>query len=184
MVILATMATVIASQALISGAFSLTRQGIALGLFPRVQIVFTSTQIEGQIYIPAVNWMLMAGCTLLVVGFKSSSALAAAYGIAVTGTMAITSFIFYFVARGWGWPQYPGGAAVPALSDDRSFLFLGQPAEVRRRRLHPDRHRLLHLLPDGDLEVESDAARPGLREFSAAPAEALYRLEAEAHRES
>jgi KUP system potassium uptake protein len=105
-VVLATMATVIASQALISGAFSLTRQGIALGLFPRVQINFTSVEIEGQIYIPVVNWLLMAGCMLLVFGFKTSSSLAAAYGIAVTGTMAITTFIFYFVARGWGWKRY------------------------------------------------------------------------------
>ena len=105
-VVLATMATVIASQALITGAFSLTRQGIALGLFPRVQINFTSAEIEGQIYIPVVNWLLMAGCMLLVFGFKTSSSLAAAYGIAVTGTMAITTFIFYFVARGWGWKRY------------------------------------------------------------------------------
>ena len=104
-VALATMATVIASQALISGAFSMTRQGIALGFFPRINIVFTSAEIEGQIYIPAVNWLLLAGCLLLVVSFKTSSSLAAAYGIAVTGTMAITSFIFYFVARGWGWKQ-------------------------------------------------------------------------------
>ncbi|MHB8830099.1 MAG: potassium transporter Kup [Syntrophales bacterium] len=104
-VALATMATVIASQALISGAFSMTRQGIALGFFPRIDIVFTSAEIEGQIYIPAVNWLLLAGCLLLVIGFRTSSALAAAYGIAVTGTMAITSLIFYFVARGWGWKR-------------------------------------------------------------------------------
>jgi KUP system potassium uptake protein len=105
-VVLATTATVIASQALISGAFSMTRQGIALGFFPRINIVFTSAEIEGQIYIPAVNWLLLTSCLLLVIGFKTSSALAAAYGIAVTGTMAITSFIFYFVARGWGWKRY------------------------------------------------------------------------------
>jgi len=105
-VALATMATVIASQALISGAFSMTRQGIALGFFPRINIVFTSVEIEGQIYIPAVNWLLLAGCLLLVIGFKTSSSLAAAYGIAVTGAMAITSFIFYSVARGWGWKWY------------------------------------------------------------------------------
>jgi KUP system potassium uptake protein len=105
-VILATLATVIASQALISGAYSMTRQGIALGFFPRVQITSTSAEIEGQIYIPAVNWLLLAGCMLLVIGFKTSSALAAAYGLAVTGTMAITSFIFYFVAKSWGWKWY------------------------------------------------------------------------------
>lgn len=105
-VALATAATVIASQALISGAFSMTRQGIALGFFPRVQIHFTSAEIEGQIYIPTVNWLLLAACLLLVVGFQTSGALAAAYGIAVTATMAITSFCFYFVARGWGWKAY------------------------------------------------------------------------------
>ena len=105
-VVLATLATVIASQALISGAFSMTRQGIALGFFPRLNVVFTSSKIEGQIYIPAVNWLLLMGCLLLVASFKTSSSLAAAYGIAVTGTMAITSFIFYFVARNWGWKGY------------------------------------------------------------------------------
>jgi KUP system potassium uptake protein len=122
-VALATMATVIASQALISGAFSLTRQGIALGLFPRVQIVFTSAEIEGQIYIPVVNWLLLAGCMLLVFGFKTSGALAAAYGIAVTGTMAITSFIFYFVARGWGWKWYQiGPVCLAFLAIDLSYF--------------------------------------------------------------
>ncbi|MBU4582431.1 MAG: KUP/HAK/KT family potassium transporter [Proteobacteria bacterium] len=105
-VVLATMATVIASQALISGAYSMTRQGIALGFFPRLQIISTSAEIEGQLYIPAVNWLLLTGCMLLVIGFKTSSALAAAYGLAVTGTMAITSFIFYFVAQSWGWKRY------------------------------------------------------------------------------
>ena len=105
-VVLSTMATVIASQALISGTFSMTRQGIALGFFPRVQVIFTSSEIEGQIYIPAVNWLLLATCLFLVTEFRTSSALAAAYGIAVTATMAITSFTFYFVARGWGWKRY------------------------------------------------------------------------------
>ncbi|MEI7673742.1 MAG: KUP/HAK/KT family potassium transporter, partial [Deltaproteobacteria bacterium] len=105
-VVLATLATVIASQALISGAYSMTRQGIALGFFPRVQIISTSAEIEGHVYIPAVNWLLLAGCMVLVIGFKTSSALAAAYGLAVTGTMAITSFIFYFVAKSWGWKWY------------------------------------------------------------------------------
>jgi KUP system potassium uptake protein len=110
-VVLSTIATVIASQALISGAFSMTRQGIALGFFPRIDIVFTSAEIEGQIYLPAVNWLLLTGCVLLVISFQTSSALAAAYGIAVTGTMAITTFIFYFVARGWGWKWYWIGPA-------------------------------------------------------------------------
>ena len=105
-VILSTAATVIASQALISGTFSMTRQGIALGFFPRVQVVFTSAEIEGQIYIPTVNWLMLLGCVLLVTEFRTSSALAAAYGIAVTATMAITTFLFYFVARSRGWKRY------------------------------------------------------------------------------
>ncbi|MBM4312844.1 MAG: KUP/HAK/KT family potassium transporter [Deltaproteobacteria bacterium] len=122
-VALATAATVIASQALISGAFSMTRQGIALGFFPRVQIFFTSAEIEGQIYIPTVNWLLLAGCLLLVFQFETSSALAAAYGIAVTGTMAITSFIFYFAARGWGWKRHwVGPACLGFLLIDLSYF--------------------------------------------------------------
>jgi KUP system potassium uptake protein len=122
-VVLATTATVIASQALISGAFSMTRQGIVLGFFPRINIVFTSAEIEGQIYVPAVNWLLLTSCLLLVIGFETSSALAAAYGIAVTGTMAITSFIFYFVARGWGWKWYlVGPACLGFLFIDLSYF--------------------------------------------------------------
>src|SRR6185295_3567820 len=95
MVALATAATVIASQALISGAFSLTRQAVQLGFLPRVTITHTSSETEGQIYIPEVNWALGVGCVALVLGFRDSSRLAAAYGIAVTGTMAITSVGFY-----------------------------------------------------------------------------------------
>jgi KUP system potassium uptake protein len=104
LVALATLATVIASQALISGAFSLTRQAIQLGYCPRLQIVHTSGEEYGQIYVPAVNWMLMI-CTIgLVLGFKTSTALAAAYGIAVTMTMVITTYLAKVVAREvWGW---------------------------------------------------------------------------------
>jgi len=103
LVVLATMAAIIASQALISGAFSLTRQAIQLGYSPRLEILYTSAHHQGQIYIPQVNWTLMF-CTLgLVLGFRSSSALAAAYGIAVTLTMLITTMLAYLVARGaWG----------------------------------------------------------------------------------
>jgi KUP system potassium uptake protein len=104
MVVLATVATVVASQALISGAFSLTRQAVQLGYFPRVTIVHTSGKTEGQIYIPEVNWLLAVACLALVLGFQSSNNLADAYGIAVTGTMAITSVLFYSVARNlWHW---------------------------------------------------------------------------------
>ena len=100
---LATMAAIIASQALISGAFSLTRQAIQLGYCPRLDIQYTSPHQQGQIYIPQVNWLLMISTVGLVVGFRSSSALAAAYGIAVTSTMVITTLLAYLVARrSWG----------------------------------------------------------------------------------
>jgi KUP system potassium uptake protein len=111
LVVLATVAAIIASQALISGAFSLTRQAIQLGYSPRLDIAYTSEHHQGQIYLPQVNWTLMI-CTLgLVVGFRSSSALAAAYGIAVTLTMLITTMLAYLVARGaWGVPRPVAGS--------------------------------------------------------------------------
>jgi KUP system potassium uptake protein len=105
MVILATAATVIASQAVISGVFSLTRQAMQLGFAPRIEIHHTSDEEEGQIYIPRANWGLLLGIIVLVLGFRSSSNLAAAYGIAVTGTMAITTLLALVVARThWNWP--------------------------------------------------------------------------------
>lgn len=104
LVILATLATVIASQALISGVFSITMQAENLGFLPRSRIVHTSAAEFGQIYIPTVNWTLMLACLVCVLGFRTSSNLAAAYGIAVTTTMAITTLIFSVVARRcWGW---------------------------------------------------------------------------------
>ncbi len=106
MVALATAATIIASQALISGAFSLTQQAIALGLFPRLRIVHTSERQEGQIYVPFVNWVLFVGCIMLVKSFEKSDALGAAYGIAVTGTMGITTLAFGQVAiDNLHWPR-------------------------------------------------------------------------------
>ncbi|WP_413578787.1 potassium transporter Kup [Bdellovibrio sp. HCB290] len=104
MVCLSTSAAVIASQALISGVFSITRQAIQLGFCPRLNIVHTSSQEIGQIYIPAINWSLFIGVVWLVLTFKTSSNLAAAYGIAVTGTMVITTVLAYEVARQkWNW---------------------------------------------------------------------------------
>ena len=104
MVVLSTIATVIASQAVISGAFSLTRQAVLLGYSPRVRIEHTSAREIGQIYIPSVNWALMIATIALVVGFRSSSNLAAAYGVAVTTTMAITTMLMAVVARElWKW---------------------------------------------------------------------------------
>jgi KUP system potassium uptake protein len=102
--VLATVATVIASQALISGAFSLTAQAVQLDYLPRVAIRHTSAHHIGQVYVPIVNWLLMIGCIGLVIGFGSSASLASAYGIAVTTTMLITTLLFYRVARDrWSW---------------------------------------------------------------------------------
>jgi KUP system potassium uptake protein len=104
MVILATMATVIASQAVISGAFSLTSQAIKMGYVPRMAIEYTSHRQMGQIYVPFVNWTLFICVVALVLGFRTSSSLANAYGIAVAGTMVATTFLIIFVARRvWGW---------------------------------------------------------------------------------
>lgn len=104
-VVLATTATIIASQAVISGAYSLSKQAMQLGLLPRMHIHFTSIKEVGQIYIPIVNWILLAGVLLIVLGFGSSSAIAGAYGIAVTITMLITTLLTFFVIRhGWHYP--------------------------------------------------------------------------------
>ncbi len=121
---IATVAAVIASQALISGSFSLARAAVQLGFFPRVKIVHTSGTSEGQIYVPEVNWGLAVACIALVLGFGSSSRLAAAYGIAVTGTMSITSILFFAVARGrWKWSLLTAGPLVGLfLVVDLSFF--------------------------------------------------------------
>lgn len=104
LLVLATAATIIASQAVITGTFSVTRQAILLGFLPRLQIKHTSDETKGQIFIPTVNWLLFATILILIVSFKSSSALAAAYGLAITGDMIITSILFLVVARLlWRW---------------------------------------------------------------------------------
>jgi KUP system potassium uptake protein len=122
--ILATLATVIASQALISGAFSLTAQAVRLDYFPRLDIVHTSPSHIGQVYVPLVNWLLMIGCVGLVITFRTSSALAAAYGIAVTTTMLITTLLFYRIVRDrWHWSAPRAVATlVPFLLVDLAFL--------------------------------------------------------------
>jgi KUP system potassium uptake protein len=105
MVALSTVATVIASQAMITGVFSLTRQAVQLGFCPRVHIIHTSHETQGQIYIPVVNTLMMVACIALVLVFRESSRLASAYGIAVTADMAITSMIYFFViVKTWKWP--------------------------------------------------------------------------------
>ncbi len=107
MVGLATMATVIASQAMISGVFSLTQQAVQLGYCPRIRIIHTSSETEGQIYIPSVNGALMLACIGVVLAFRESSSLAGAYGIAVTATMGFTSILYFFViSRIWNWSPW------------------------------------------------------------------------------
>lgn len=104
-VVLATLATVIASQAVISGAYSMTKQAVQMGLLPRMQVHYTSAKEAGQIYMPEVNWLLLASVLLAVFGFGSSSAMASAYGMAVTVTMLITTLLTFFVIRhGWNYP--------------------------------------------------------------------------------
>ncbi|MDA8308552.1 MAG: potassium transporter Kup [Deltaproteobacteria bacterium] len=124
MVLLSTMATVIASQAMISGIYSLTQQAIQLGFLPRLQIKHTSAETRGQIYIEKVNLFLMVSCIGLVLVFRHSSRLAAAYGLAVTATMAITSMLYYFVLRRvWEWPIWKAAPVVAVfLAFDLSFF--------------------------------------------------------------
>ena len=127
--VLATMASVIASQALISGAFSLTVQAVQLDYLPRLTVLHTSEHHKGQVYVPLVNWALMIGSVGLVLGFRSSSNLAAAYGIAVTATMVITTVLFFVVARRrWGWPLARTTLVVtPLLLVDSAFLAANVP---------------------------------------------------------
>ena len=113
LVVLAALATVIASQALISGVFSMTRQAIQMGLCPRTKIIPTSSDEVGQVYLPTANWLLMVGTLLVVLMFKTSDALASAYGIAVSGTMLATTILLYHVAVArWKWPPVVAGAAI------------------------------------------------------------------------
>jgi KUP system potassium uptake protein len=128
LVVLATAATVIASQAVISGAFSLTRQAIQLGFCPRMKIEHTSSTHIGQIYLPGINWLMMLACIGLVLGFRSSTNLAAAYGIAVTATMVITTLLFYMLARRrWKW-SLPVSIAISGFFLAIDLAFFGAAA--------------------------------------------------------
>ena len=124
MVALATLATVIASQAVITGAYSLTRQAVQLGLLPRFEIRHTSETHSGQIYIPRINMLLLIAVVLLVLMFRSSSALASAYGISVTGTMVVTAMMgFVVIWRVWRWSPFAAAALIaPFLFLDLTFL--------------------------------------------------------------
>jgi KUP system potassium uptake protein len=175
LIALSTAATVIASQALISGAFSLTHQAMQLGFLPPVTVVHTSHEEEGQIYVPEVNWLLAIACLGLVLTFRHSSRLASAYGIAVTGTMVLTSIIFFEVARTtWRWPLWKAlPLLIVFLAVDLTFfganllkvveggflpiavgvvLFIGMATWKRGRRLYRD---------------QIEAASPPLAEFLA-----------------
>ncbi len=124
MVLLATVATVIASQAVITGAFSITRQAIQLGVLPRFSIKHTSQSMAGQIYLPRVNWLLFAGVLLVIGIFKTSSALAAAYGVSVTAAMLVDSAMAFFVIwRLWKWPLWKAiGLILPLALIEQVFL--------------------------------------------------------------
>ena len=143
MVVLAALATIIASQSLISGVFSLTRQAMQMGLCPRARIVPTSGDEAGQIYVPAANWLLMTGTLLTVALFKTSDNLAAAYGIAVSGTMLVTTILLYRVAVArWRWPP---AIAVPVIAVfgaiDATFLASNSIKIVAGRLVSADRRR-------------------------------------------
>ena len=159
-VVIATMAAVIASQALITGAYSLTMQAVQLGYIPRVQIDHTSARERGQIYIPQINWVLMLACIGLVLGFRTSSNVAAAYGVAVTTTMVITTLLLFRVARErWRWPLWAAVLFTGGVPGDRPGVLGRQHRQDPGRRLVPagggrgDLH--------ADVHVEDGAAHPG-----------------------
>ena len=159
--ILATMASVIASQALISGAFSLTVQAVQLDYLPRLKILHTSAHHKGQVYVPLVNWALMIGCVGLVLGFQTSSNLAAAYGIAVTTTMVITTILFFVVARtalGLVVGQGRRSSSTPLLVVDSAFLAANIP-KIPDGRLVPAAHRPRPGRADGHLAPRAAARR-------------------------
>ena len=166
MVLVATAAAVIASQAVISGAFSVTRQAVQLGFLPRLTVLHTSREI-GQVYVPAVNWGICVAVLGLVIGFGSSDHLAAAYGIAVTGTLAIDTLLFFFVVRAlWHKPLWLAVAGAVFFLDHRPDVLRGEPPEGAARRLVPARDRADHLrdphhLAEGARDRHPQPPRPG-----------------------
>jgi KUP system potassium uptake protein len=125
LILLAMMATIIASQALITGAYSITHQAIRMGIFPRVKVIHTSEDLEGRVYIPFINWLLCAACLTTVLIFQKSTNLAAAYGLAATGTMFLTTLVFFFVAHyRWRWSLLRSVTVVTLiLIIDSAFLY-------------------------------------------------------------
>jgi KUP system potassium uptake protein len=166
LVILATMATIIASQAVISGAFSITQQAMQLGYTPRLAIQHTSDREMGQIYLPAINWLLLISIILLVVEFGSSSKLAAAYGIAVTGTMLITNILAIAVGDSpMGLEPDAGGPRCPALHLYRPRFLPGQLGEDSRWWLVPAGFRVgcLHIADHLETRPRTFGRAPGGR---------------------
>jgi len=131
LVVLAAFATIIASQALISGVFSMTRQAIQMGLCPRSKIIPTSSDEAGQVYLPTANWLLMVGTLLVVVMFKTSDALASAYGIAVSGTMLVTTILLYRVAvHRWNWPPVIAAAVIALFSGIEAIFLVSNSLKI------------------------------------------------------
>ncbi len=131
LVVLAALATIIASQALISGVFSMTRQAIQMGLSPRCRIIPTSSDEAGQVYLPTANWLLMAGTLLVVLMFKTSDALASAYGIAVSGTMLVTTFLLYRVAvTRWNWSPIVAGLVIALFSGIEAVFLVSNSLKI------------------------------------------------------
>ena len=175
LVILATVATVIASQAIITGIFSLTRQAIQLGFLPRMQIVHTDGETEGQIYMPAINWMLMIATIGLVLGFQSSSNLSSAYGLAVSLDMVFTTLLAAMVAIRWGWhPVVVGLLVAVALVIDLAF-FGANSLKIVEGGWYPlvvaivlfvvmttwrrGRELVIELTSDGDTDIDEELAK-------------------------
>ena len=157
---LATAAAIIASQALISGSFSITRQAIQLGLAPRLDVEHTSAREMGQIYVPQVNWALMFATVIIVIGFGSSTALAAAYGIAVTLTMVITVLLLYVVmTERWRWPKPAARRRHGGVPDDRPRVLRRQRAEDSAGRLGHACRRAGAVHADDDVEDRPPARR-------------------------
>ena len=165
LVVLATAAAIIASQALISGAFSLTQQAVQLGYCPRLGIEHTSHHEIGQVYVPQVNWALMLSTILIVIGFESSTALAAAYGIAVTLTMVITAVLLQVVAiERWGWSPVRRLRRHGGIPDDRPGLLRRECAEDYPWRLAASRDWRPALHADDHVEDGTpDCGRPADR---------------------
>ena len=164
----ATVATIIASQAIISGAYSLTQQAIQLGFLPRMRVLHTASHEKGQIYMPIVNWLLAAGTLGAVIMFGSSDALGGAYGIAVSMLMAITTVLAALVALQWGYNPL-AVAAVNGLFLIIDLIFVAANAtKAARGRLVPAPARLRRRVPDADLANRVAAARAPALQHAAA----------------